>query len=486
MKRKIGTTLLFWFLILGNLSFAQSQGTGLLFDEEGYSEIPKKANNVSFFDDMADVRSASLKQFVPTVKNQGGYSTCLGWSSAYYARTIMEAKQLGLTDKTEIDKIVFSPIFTYLNAKVQEDNYNCNRGAYMHKGAKSLVEDGAPFFKDYAEAELCDDGIPESVRELAGNHRIKEYRRLTSPGATELEVIDNVKRALYNGNPVVGGFKVENPLFTAKNVYISDNAPTGSGHAMCVVGFDDEKYGGSFEIVNSWGTNWGNNGFIWMKYEDFARLCQYAVELIPNPAVIDEFNTLAGEMRIELKDGQTMEVVKGDGKFTKNVLGWQDVVKEEETEDKTIGDYRTAQRYGANTFYRMYATVNQPAYVYVFGADSSGKNGLLFPHQENISTYISDIGAELVVPGKEYFFRLSGDVESDYTIVIFSLEKIDAAEVSRQLDELKGEVTDKLYMIFNEKLIPKETMALSKDKMKFEAKFKKGTVALMVLDIKRS
>ena len=38
---------------------------------------------------------------------------------------------------------------------------------------------------------------------------------------------------------------------------------------MTIVGYDDYKYGGSFRVVNSWGREWGDNGYFWMKYSDF-------------------------------------------------------------------------------------------------------------------------------------------------------------------------------------------------------------------------
>ena len=43
------------------------------------------------------------------------------------------------------------------------------------------------------------------------------------------------------------------------------------GHAMCVIGYDDTVNGGSFRIVNSWGTGWGDNGYFWLSYKDFIR-----------------------------------------------------------------------------------------------------------------------------------------------------------------------------------------------------------------------
>ena len=43
------------------------------------------------------------------------------------------------------------------------------------------------------------------------------------------------------------------------------------GHAMCVIGYDDNKGGGAFEVMNSWGEDWGDNGFFWITYDDFTK-----------------------------------------------------------------------------------------------------------------------------------------------------------------------------------------------------------------------
>ena len=58
--------------------------------------------------------------------------------------------------------------------------------------------------------------------------------------------------------------------------YCSEHLPSdyqaGMGHAMLLVGYDDNKNGGSFLILNSWGSEkqeWGRNGTIWVKYDDY-------------------------------------------------------------------------------------------------------------------------------------------------------------------------------------------------------------------------
>ncbi len=53
------------------------------------------------------------------------------------------------------------------------------------------------------------------------------------------------------------------------------------GHAQCVVGYDDRKYGGAFLIMNSWGPQWGNNGFAWVRYRDFKYFVREAYGLEP-------------------------------------------------------------------------------------------------------------------------------------------------------------------------------------------------------------
>jgi C1A family cysteine protease len=43
-------------------------------------------------------------------------------------------------------------------------------------------------------------------------------------------------------------------------------------HAICIIGYDNNRYGGAFEIVNSWGSEWGNDGYLWIKYSDFYKM----------------------------------------------------------------------------------------------------------------------------------------------------------------------------------------------------------------------
>jgi len=473
------------FLFISTFTFAQTQrSTGLLFDDDAYGKTPLKAKNVAFQDVVTEFSSASLKQFAPKVGNQEGYSTCVGWASAYYARTILEARVTNNLNTSAITQGTFSPVFTYLNSNVEND-YNCQQGAFIGRAMETMVEKGVPYYKDFNV--MCETKIPENLYEQAEKFKIKDFARIFGSDEEADFKVDGVKRSLLNGNPVVIGFMVDNSFHSAKNVYVPDELGTTGGHAMCIVGFDDDKYGGSFEIVNSWGEGWGNEGYIWIKYADFAKQTRYAFEMIPMKSKPLEKKVLAGEVDFVLRNNTPMKVFNAEGEYSGSVFSAQKVVIDEE---ESIGDYVTELAYPTGTAYRMVAKVNQPAYVYVFGVDSDNEFSPLFPHEDGVSPFINSDNSEVILPatasGRKAHAVLSKDVEKDYTIAVFSLEKIDMGKVEQQLTQMEGTLLDKLYVIFENQLIPKDDIKLGKDKMSFTAEFDKGALAMMILDIKRS
>ena len=79
---------------------------------------------------------------------------------------------------------------------------------------------------------------------------------------------------------------------------------------MCVIGYDDDKYGGAFEVQNSWSTNWGNQGYTWIRYQDFANFTRYAYEIIDLPDGKKGNNDLSGTIQLTLENGQAMPIEK--------------------------------------------------------------------------------------------------------------------------------------------------------------------------------
>src|ERR1700712_476353 len=77
---------------------------------------PKQFEKASIYEPLSDdnsknplPESANLQKFAPAVGNQGQQGSCVAWSSAYAARTIVEAARTG----QDPNALKFSPSFLY-------------------------------------------------------------------------------------------------------------------------------------------------------------------------------------------------------------------------------------------------------------------------------------------------------------------------------------------------------------------------------------
>ncbi len=57
-----------------------------------------------------------------------------------------------------------------------------------------------------------------------------------------------------------------NNLSGSNSVYNTADGNNLGGHAVTIVGYDDNKFGGAFKIINSWSANWGDDGYFWLPY----------------------------------------------------------------------------------------------------------------------------------------------------------------------------------------------------------------------------
>lgn len=93
---------------------------------------------------------------------------------------------------------------------------------------------------------------------------------VVDPGGdiTKIASVASIKEALCKYGPVAASVQVTS-LFQnyASGVFYefaSNYANPSSNHAIVIVGWDDDK--GAWLIKNSWGTDWGEDGYMWIKY----------------------------------------------------------------------------------------------------------------------------------------------------------------------------------------------------------------------------
>lgn len=225
-------------------------------------------------------KAYSLKKYAPIGFPQVG-STCVAHSFAT-ARTIMAAKSLGWTDKQKITSLYFSPYYIYYRNKSSED-VNCNYGLNVEQTAKDVLRNGFapigeveyPSYYPFTKQPLCLENsgtaYPPSMEDdenIASKYKIDEIYTVTT--------LQQLKTALSKGMPV-SVILFPPPSFTHAKGDLWSSLPTEylnrniMAHAVLAVGYDDVKYGGCIEIMNSWGDAWGNKGFTSIKYKDYSK-----------------------------------------------------------------------------------------------------------------------------------------------------------------------------------------------------------------------
>lgn len=261
---KILITLGLSFLINASI-FSQ----GLIFDQKAFDSGKQyEAERADFVP-----ASFSLKAYAPYVLAQKR-ATCVAYSTAS-ALAILKAISKKTTNPRETSLYVASPHWIYYRNKSDGDT-ECLEGLDIDKTMGDILTHGAPpmsmvEFPDYfpfSDVHLCNYYPSSWEIDLEASSYLKpdEIDRLST--------LDHVKAAISHGLPVVFGMNVpssfEKAFGTKRWIPTAfESKLSGYGHAMVIVGYDDLKYGGAVEILNSWGKEWGDKGYIWISYSDF-------------------------------------------------------------------------------------------------------------------------------------------------------------------------------------------------------------------------
>ncbi|MBL7943840.1 MAG: DUF4384 domain-containing protein [Flavobacteriales bacterium] len=414
--------------------------TGTLFDQEKYSAT-------EIFEPLADNKKnplpdqVSLLSNAPTRKNQGQQGSCVAWASAYAARTILESKESGSSP----DQCTFSPSFLYNQIALE----NC-QGAYLPEAMKVMKGTGLAPFRDmpYNENDCSSEPSSMALRKAA-DFKIDGFQRLTSGGQGVLDDPGKVdmlaiKQNLAQGAPVVIGMMVGG-TFMQNMVGEELWRPADSdydmrgfgGHAMCVIGYDDYKYGnvGGFQIMNSWGNEWGKDGVAWVAYPDFAHFVKEAYGLYPmGDANAPKATELSLELGIMVRDAA--------GQYNSELSF---MASGEDGVFRTTGKLKKGENGGDR--FRLMVTNNLECYVYIFGEETDGSVYTLFPYTEKHSPFCGITGTRLFPKDHNLYPDDKGNL--DRFAVVVSDAPIDYDAFASQLNAASGNLRKRLDAALN-------------------------------------
>ena len=205
--------------------------------------------------------SVDLSPNFPAPGDQGRQSSCVGWAVSYALKSYQEGVEMNWPFNTAAH--LFSPAYVY-----NQINYGRDDGSQIYEALDLIIAQGAATLATtpYSDTDYLSQPSSAAHKEAV---RFKAVSRSIVNGTTA------IKAALANRKPVVIGMEVYDQFYNLHGEDSVYNSSQGSSsgqharHAITIVGYDNNRYGGAFKIINSWGGSWGDNGYFWMPY-DFA------------------------------------------------------------------------------------------------------------------------------------------------------------------------------------------------------------------------
>lgn len=187
--------------------------------------------------------SNDLRPLFPPCWNQGQLGQCTGEGIA------------GIV--AFVHGFIGSPLWLYYKEREMEGDLQVDGGAEIRDGIKIVASLGLASLESWpADVTKWLECPPEVVNEGAKLQLVTEYYRLANA--------DDFRDCLSAGHPIVLGITLYSS-FESVEVTVSGiasmpvpNDTILGGHCIVLVGYTE---GGDWILRNSWGPNWGQNGY---------------------------------------------------------------------------------------------------------------------------------------------------------------------------------------------------------------------------------
>ena len=220
-------------------------------------DIRDKIHNYKPLFGLKYIKKFNLLDNCPDIYEQGKLGSCT-------ANAIAAAYQFDENKQLEPNSFIPSRLFIYYNERDIENTIKYDSGASIRDGVKSVNKLGVcPETEWPYDISKFTEKPSSKCFEIAKIHKSISYKRID-------QSLIQIKSALLAGFPIIFGFNVYES-FESQSVTDSGMMPMPEnnekllgGHAVLAVGFDDDKQ--CVLVKNSWGKDWGDNGYFYMPY----------------------------------------------------------------------------------------------------------------------------------------------------------------------------------------------------------------------------
>ena len=362
----------------------------------------------------------SLLRHAPNAGNQLNLETSSGWASAYYGATILLAKQKNWLDRKFITHQSFSPVFNY---SLATGSFDCAVYGGLSEVLHNMKTVGLVKFTELMA--FCPQQLENSVVELAGQHKYFDYRDITFTGNTINQKIQSIKQSIYNDNPVVTEFRASPSFFTASEFWspkehFSEDFPL---HSICIIGYDDVTHGGAFQIINSWGRNWGTEGHTWILYEELVEFGQSFYQLYIDEGKFSGVDVqLAGALELRSPEGLRVDLEPNAGE----------------------GGLKIRQPMKKNEEFSIHLELSQRLFFYLLHQDNTNTVSLVYPDEAWKNPQIGFKNTPIILPKPSEYYFLDTEGREEKLIFLFSKSTLEQTSLVKDLNSRSGTLMERL------------------------------------------
>lgn len=270
---------------VATLAAAQQHGTGFIpLSKEDYAAQPHavRARSATF------LSAVDLSPYFPPIGDQKFQGSCTAWAVSYATRSYYLAALSGHKPVAPGDISSPAYVFNASTSRPADKGVLCG-GTSLKSALDVVVSQGTTSWArmPYDPASCMPAPGPQE-RQLATQWKVPGWDVIPAEG---IHTPDAYREMLERGIPVMIGTFInanewENNHSTA--VYVlkpgsigTPGTPGFTGHAMVIVGYDDNMVApngkkGAFKVMNSWGEGFADRGFVWASYDSLLALVQEA------------------------------------------------------------------------------------------------------------------------------------------------------------------------------------------------------------------
>ena len=280
-------------------------------------------------------QSIDLRKAFSSIRNQGKIGACTTFTMASIYEYILRKNQ-----QKDVD---LSERFIYYNARVAAQKRRGEEGPLENKGTSFFDVIGTMGSEGICLEKLCEYSTDETINERPSEEAYLDAKsRLVTVAKNVNLKEEDIKSALNEGYPVAVSVKLFSNFGDNYGGFVSlpdeeevkaaeDEKAAGKSyehnHAMVICGYSDESR--VFVVRNSWGKDFGDNGYCYMPYsyitDDFltnqaciitevSMLSETQVKGVSTREIV-QFDKLNPEVNAAI-----MEILIGEAKCEKNRL----------------------------------------------------------------------------------------------------------------------------------------------------------------------